>query len=285
MRLPELSRRERGLLFTLLLLTLVACFGPALPAADVAIASVFADGRSWHGLPHAMDVLSNLPFLLIGGWGLYRLHCIDRAHQQALAVFPLAPPANDPPDNTLDCAWLFFAGLIATAAGSAFFHLMPDAPRLAADRAGMAVAFAGLIGMAVCERVSQRAGWPAAWFVLAAGLLSVEVFHESGNVLPWAIVQFGGMALVLTLALARPMPHAAGLRLGGVVLFYLLAKAFELGDHAVYEATGQLVSGHTLKHLVAALAGLPVVFALRAMAQDWQAQVLRHNPDPAAVAA
>jgi len=285
MLLPTLSRRERGLLFTFALLALVALFGPELPASQVAIASVFADDRSWHGLPNAMDVLSNLPFLLIGGWGLYRLNRIDRAHQQALAEFPLAPPANDPPDNTLDCAWLFFAGLIATAAGSAFYHLVPDAPRLAADRAGMAVAFAGLIGVAVCERVSQRAGWPAAWFVLMAGLLSAEVFHESGNVLPWAVVQFGGMALVLTLALARPMPHAVGLRLGWVVVFYMLAKAFELGDHAIYEATGQLVSGHTLKHLTASLAGLPVLFALRSLEKDWQAKLLRHNPDPAAVAA
>lgn len=82
MPLPTLSRRERGLLFTFALLALVALFGPALPAAEVAIASVFADGRSWHGLPNAMDVLSNLPFLLIGFWGLYRLNRIDRAHQE-----------------------------------------------------------------------------------------------------------------------------------------------------------------------------------------------------------
>ncbi|CAN7538699.1 hypothetical protein LJR099_005007 [Variovorax paradoxus] len=282
MPLPTLSRRERGLLFTFALLALVALFGPALPAAEVAIASVFADNRSWHGLPNAMDVLSNLPFLLIGFWGLYRLNRIDRAHQEALAQFPLAPPANDPPDNTLDCAWLFFAGLVATAAGSAFFHLMPDGARLAADRAGMAVAFAGLIGIAVCERVSQRAGWPAAWFVLMAGLLSAEVFQESGNVLPWAIVQFGGMALVLTLALATPMRGAVGLKLGWVICFYALAKVSELADHAIYEATQQVVSGHTLKHLTASLAGLPVLAALRKLDMNWRATLLRHNPDAAA---
>ncbi|MDQ0573459.1 hypothetical protein QFZ42_005293 [Variovorax paradoxus] len=284
MLLPTLSRRERGLFFTFALLALVALFGPALPAADVAIASVFADDRHWHGLPNAMDVLSNLPFMLIGFWGLYRLNRIDRAHQQALAQFPLAPPANDPPDNTLDCAWLFFAGLIATAAGSAFYHLMPDAPRLAADRAGMAVAFAGLIGIAVCERVSQRAGWPAAWFVLAAGLLSAEVVQESGNVLPWAIVQFGGMALVLTLALATPMRGAVGLKLGWVIFFYALAKAFELADRPIYEASGHLISGHSLKHLTASLAGLPVLAALRKLDRGWRATLLRHNPDAAAAA-
>ncbi|MET3439421.1 hypothetical protein ABIC94_000166 [Variovorax paradoxus] len=285
MLLPTLSRRERGLLFTFALLALVALFGPVLPAADVAIASVFADDRSWHGLPNAMDVLSNLPFLLIGAWGLYRLNRIDRAHQQALAQFPLAPPASDPPDNTLDCAWLFFAGLIATAAGSAFYHLMPDAPRLAADRAGMAVAFAGLIGIAVCERVSQRAGWPAAWFVLTAGLLAAEVVQETGNVLPWAIVQFGGMALVLTLALATPMRGAVGLKLGWVIFFYAVAKAFELADHQVYEASGHMISGHSLKHLVAALAGLPVLVALRKLDMGWRATLLRHNPDAAVVTA
>jgi hypothetical protein len=285
MFLPTLSRRERALLFTFALLALVALFGPALPAADVAIASVFADNRTWHGLPNAMDVLSNLPFLLIGCWGLYRLNRIDRAHQQALAQFPLAPPASYPPDNTLDCAWLFFAGLIATAAGSAFYHLLPDAPRLAADRAGMAVAFAGLIGVAVCERVSQRAGWPAAWFVLTAGLLAAEVVQETGNVLPWALVQFGGMALVLTLALATPMRGAVGLKLGWVIFFYAVAKAFELADHQVYEASGQLISGHSLKHLVAALAGLPVLAALRKLDVSWRGTLLRHNPDAAALTA
>jgi hypothetical protein len=285
MLLPSLSRRERGLLFTFALLTLVAFFGPALPAVDVALAAAFADDRAWHGLPNAMDVLSNVPFVVIGFLGLYRLNRIDRSHQEALAEFPLAPPASDPPDNTLDCAWLFFAGLIATAAGSAFYHLMPDAPRLAADRAGMAVAFAGLIGIAVCERVSQRAGWPVAWFVLTAGLLAAEVCQETGNVMPWALVQFGGMALVLTLALATPMRGAVGLKLGWVIFFYALAKVFELADQQIYEATRHMVSGHTLKHLAASLAGLPVLLALRTLEKGWQASLLRHNPDAAALTA
>jgi hypothetical protein len=285
MLLPSLSRRERGLLFTFALLTLIAFFGPALPAVDVALAAAFADDRAWHGLPNAMDVLSNMPFVVIGFLGLYRLNRIDRSHQEALAEFPLAPPASDPPDNTLDCAWLFFAGLIATAAGSAFYHLMPDAPRLAADRAGMAVAFAGLIGIAVCERVSQRAGWPVAWFVLTAGLLAAEVCQETGNVMPWALVQFGGMALVLTLALATPMRGAVGLKLGWVILFYALAKVFELADQPIYEATRHMVSGHTLKHLAASLAGLPVLLALRKLEKGWQETLLRHNPDAAALTA
>ena len=173
------------------------------------------------------------------------------------------------------------AGLLLTAAGSVFYHLQPDALRLAADRAGMAVAFAGLIGFAVCERVSQRAGWPAAWFVLAAGLLAVAVFHATGNVLPWAVLQFGGMLLVFVLALARPVPGAIGFKLGWVIFFYALAKLFELSDHALYEATHHVVSGHSVKHLTAALAALPVLQALGLMTRKG----LRHNSATAALTA
>jgi hypothetical protein len=275
-----LSRRERVLFFFFTLLLLVAAVGPALPASGMGGAP-FADKRDWFGLPHAMDVLSNLPFAALGVWGLRWLHWHDRAHEHVQDAMPLHHAVAQPPVNLLDCSWMFFAGLVLTAAGSAFYHLQPDALRLAADRAGMTVAFAGLIGCAVCERVSARAGWPVAWFVLGAGLLAVAVCQETGNVLPWALVQFGGMGLVLVLALATPAPGAIGLRLGWVIFFYALAKLFELSDGAIFEATHHLVAGHSLKHVTAAMAALPVLQALQAMGRE----TLRHNPGAAAVTA
>ncbi|RYF83112.1 MAG: hypothetical protein EOO29_04580 [Comamonadaceae bacterium] len=252
------SLRERVLAAVFVLLCAVALLAPALPTPALASAA-FADGRHWHGLANAMDVLSNLPFALLGIWGLLRLRGLDDPH---------APMRG----NALDCAWLFFAGLLVTAAGSAFYHLHPDVLRLAADRAGMAVAFAGLIGLAVCERVSQRAGWPMAWATLAGGLLAVAVCAETGDVLPWALLQFGGMALVLWLAWLSPAPGAVGLRLSWVIGAYALAKAFEMGDHAIYELTGEWLSGHTLKHLVAAGAAWPVLQMLGRQRQAPAAQ-------------
>ena len=280
MSLSSLSHRERCLLSLFVLLVLAAVVGPAIPSSGLG-AAPFADGHAWRGLPNAMDVLSNLPFAAIGIWGLRWLHWLDRAHEQVQEAAPLPQAAFQPPVNSLDCAWMFFAGLILTAVGSAFYHLEPDSMRLAADRAGMAVAFAGLVGFAVCERVSSRAGWPAAWFTLAGGLLAAAICHTTGNALPWALVQFGGMALIATLALTKPMNGAIGLKLGWVIFFYVLAKMFELADHAIFEATHQLVSGHTLKHLTAALAALPVLHALQAM----ERQALRHNPGAATVTA
>ncbi|WP_225782605.1 hypothetical protein [Xenophilus sp. Marseille-Q4582] len=239
------TARERVLASVFAALFLAALLGPSLPTPPLALGA-FADTRPWHGLANAMDVLSNLPFALLGLWGLQRLRRLDGFDERV-------------PGHTLDCTWLFFAGLIATAVGSGFYHLAPDTLRLAADRAGMAVAFAGLIGLAVCERVSQRAGWAAAWTMLAGGLLGAAVHAETGNVLPWALVQFGGMGLVLGLAALRPVPGALGLRLGGVIGCYALAKAAELGDHAIYALSHEVVSGHTLKHLIAAGAALPVL--------------------------
>lgn len=279
MVLQSLSHRECALLVFFAALLVTAFAGPALPPPELGGAP-FADRRAWHGLPNAMDVLSSLPFAAIGIWGLLRLLRPDRAREAAQDAVP-PPSASKQPGNALDCARMFFAGLILTAAGSAFYHLQPDSLRLAADRAGMAVAFAGIVGVAVCDRVSARAGWPAAWLTLAGGLVAVGVFHETGNVLPWALVQFGGMAVLLTLALARPLGSGIGFKPGWVIFLYGLAKLFELSDHAIFEATQELVSGHTLKHLAAALAALPVLHAVRAMRR----QTLRQDSGPPAMTA
>lgn len=269
----SLNRREGVLLATVLLLLLVAVAAPAVPAQALALGA-FADQRHWHGVANAMDVLSNLPFAVFGLWGLWQLRRFDAAASATTA-------AAEPPGSALDCAWLFFAGLLVTAVGSAFYHLQPDAMRLAADRAGMTVAFAGLVGLAACERVSQRAGWVAAWCTLLGGLVAVACAAEADNLLPWGAVQFGGMAIVLALALTPKVPGAIGLRLGWVIALYGVAKLLEAGDAWVYEATGHLVSGHTLKHGVAALAALPVLAALQRIG----GRGLRHNPGAAAATA
>jgi hypothetical protein len=280
----RLKRREAWLTGAAGLLLLLALLLPDL-AGQAGISPRLADGRTLAGLPNAMDVLSNIPFLVVGLLGLYRLHGLELAHDEhghrAGAASHLVH--DELPGNALDCAWLFFAGLVLVAAGSAFYHLQPDeALRLTGDRAAMAVAFAGVIGLAVCDRISQRAGWPAACIALAAGLLAVVYFQETGNVMPWAVVQFGGMALVLAMALLRPVPGSTrtmNLKLGWIVAFYALAKAFELADGAVFEATQQLVSGHSLKHMVAALAALPVLQAVRSL----RPHPLMHNAPASAV--
>jgi hypothetical protein len=113
--------------------------------------------------------------------------------------------------------------------------------------------------------VSERAGAALGLAVLLLGPLTVQVWSATDNVTPWAVLQFGGMALVLWLALARPRHGALDIRWSLVILAYAAAKLLEASDHAVYQITSELVSGHTLKHLVAALAAWPVISSVRAL--------------------
>lgn len=154
-------------------------------------------------------------------------------------------------------------GLLFTTIGSCLYHLAPTDATLLWDRAGMAFAFAGMLGIAASERVSVRSGIWLGLLTLLCGAIALFVWSRSADVLPWSVVQFGGMAMILILSITRPIPKALGISLLWVVVFYAVAKIFEAFDHGVYEATGHMVSGHTLKHLVAALAALPIIRVLK----------------------
>ena len=247
--MTPLEKTERILLAAVMALLLLAVLGPSLSQAPNH--HDFADQRDWGFLPCALDVLSNLAFACWGGAGLCCL------------FWPRPATAPALPTAQRQLAALFFAGLLLTTAASAWYHWQPDDAGLAADRLGMVVAFAGLLGLAVTDRVTARAGKALALGVLLMGPLSVWAWATSGNVLPWASLQFGGMALVLWLACVRPATGALAVRWGLVILIYAVAKLLEQADAWVFVASSELVSGHSLKHVAASCAAWPVIAAIR----------------------
>ncbi len=253
--MPKSPIEQRMCRFGLVLLALwllAALLGPALMAlpshglVDLhPHGHPFIDARTIWGIPHFMDVLSNAPLLLAGLLGVW-----------ALRDTQLLPPARQ-------AMTVFFVGLMVTGLGSAWYHWAPDAQGLVLDRLGMAVTFAGALALAVSERVSVAAASVTLRASLVVALLSAVMPLSHDNVWPWAVVQFGGMALMLWLSLQKPVVGALGVRIGVLLALYAVAKVLELGDEAIFHATGEQVSGHTLKHLVAALAVFPVWFAVR----------------------
>ena len=208
----------------------------------------FVDARSFWGIPNALDVLSNLPFAVGGLWGL----CWLRVSQQATAL----------PRQARAAATVFFAGLVLTCLGSSYYHWAPTAWGLAIDRAGMAVAFAGVLGLVAVDKVSLRAA-PVVWVsMLLAAALAIGINYAAGWVLPWVVVQFGGMAVVLWASRQHSISTGLTVRWGVLIGLYALAKLLELGDEAVFHAAQGWVSGHTLKHVVASFAALPVILAI-----------------------
>jgi hypothetical protein len=105
----------------------------------------------------------------------------------------------------------------------------------------------------------------------------VFVWANTGNLLPWSVLQGGGMLLIVLLALRHPVAGAWGLPLAAVIAWYALAKGLEGGDHAVFGFTHGLVSGHTLKHIAAAMAAWPVAALMHngAQARPWQHRAVR----------
>ncbi|MBB5204794.1 hypothetical protein HNQ51_002108 [Inhella inkyongensis] len=212
---------------------------PATPHAHP-----FVDTRAWLGLPNAADTLSNLPFAVLGGWLLLRLRrvLLSRVQHRCLSVL----------------AW----GLLLTALGSGLYHWAPTAQTLVADRLGMAVLFAGVLGLAVTERGLSAAAPQVLALMLPLGALAAAL-PLWGNVLPWALVQYGGVLALVGLALRQLQPGALGVRWAWVLAGYGLAKLCENQDAAIFALSGEWISGHTLKHLAAAAAVVPVLWPLR----------------------
>lgn len=206
----------------------------------------FADQRAWLGVPNFGDVVSNFPFSVVGLWGLWFLlgkpddqRFIDRRER-----WPYA---------------LVFAGLLLTAFGSAYYHLAPDNARLVWDRLPITVVFTALVATTIAERISVRAGLWLLPFLMAVGAGSVLQWYASelrgeGDLRLYAAVQVCS-ALALLLALLLPPRYTRSSDLAVVVGFYVLAKLLETFDRAIFHALGDRVSGHTLKHLAAAMAG------------------------------
>ena len=236
----------------------------------------FVDARVLGGIPNAVDVLSNAVFLVFGVAGLLRLRRMQATGVGGAISIPglrtTQPTALRTPKLAQPVALaaaVFFAGLVLTAAVSACYHWAPSHLRLMGDRLGMALAFTGVVGLVVADKIGVASVRWCLGGLGVASTLAAAIAYQPGWVAPWAVVQFGGMALVAWAAWqpsvhTRPAGSGAGLQInfGWLIAAYVVAKAAEMGDAAVFAATHELISGHSLKHVLAGLAAWPVLAAL-----------------------
>jgi len=210
----------------------------------------YADQRVWLGLPHAGDVVSNLPFLAIGTLGL---HFVLRGWHTKNPVAFLAQRAASP-------YALLFCGVVLTAFGSAWYHAQPNDATLLWDRLPMAFGFAGLVAGTLTDRVPQRISqWLLAFATVGAG--TVLYWQASGNLMPYLVMQVGFIATALIATAWTPSRYTHANRVYAAAALYAAAVLFERLDHPVYELLGGWISGHTLKHLLAC-AAIAVVYSM-----------------------
>lgn len=217
------------------------------PVAQPEAYHAFADERAFFGVPRFFDVASNLGFLLAGLWGLLS------AWRSKASLSPAFFWA----------ACLFFSGSLLTAFGSAFYHWAPDNARLVWDRLPMTFAFAGACSAIAAARVSQRLGFLTLAASLAAGAWSVWHWLATGDLTPYLVMQFGGLIWIAAIHFFGRSNPKEDFPWGSLLLFYGLAKAAELLDAPIYHALGEALSGHSVKHALAAVAVLLFAQALR----------------------
>lgn len=180
----------------------------------------FADQRAMLGIPNALNVLSNIGFLLVGLLGLITLR--DRG---AIVL-------------------TFFAGMFATGIGSSIYHLAPRDTSLIVDRLPMTIAFASFVLLLLGIRSTR-----ALLMMCALGVATILWWLAFDDLRPYAVFQ----ALpIVTFLITRQR------QLWIVTAGYIAAKLCENWDRQIYELLDGIVSGHTLKHVVAAFATLAV---------------------------
>ena len=221
--------------------TLIAVFlaGPRLHTLTNA---GYADNRPFLGVPNLLNVASNFAFLLVGAAGL------------ALCAAGEGPRPR--------ASWAaFYAGLLLTSLGSAWYHLAPSDATLVWDRLGMTVAFVALF-IAVLQ---QSTGVSLQRYVLipalCAGTASVLWWRATGDLRPYAWVQAAPLAGVVLSVACGWLPAPLRRALAWALVLYVVAKLAETFDARILRLTGALLSGHTLKHLLAAASAAVILAA------------------------
>ncbi len=216
-------------------------YGPIHQPADY---HAFADRRAMFGIANAQDVLSNIGFTLVGLWGLAAWIAWKRMPGVPLFARGYA---------------LFFAALVLTGFGSAYYHLAPDDARLVWDRLPIALACAGLLAAVQADTSAPKQSLAIPAALAIAAIASVWWWAHTGargegDLRPYLLVQFLPLVLIpVWQAIYRtPRPHR--IAFGAAIGFYVLAKIAERADRTLFDSLG-LASGHTLKHRVATAAG------------------------------
>jgi len=198
----------------------------------------FADKRRVCCVANFGDVVSNIPFLFSGGYGIF-------------VVYQLSEDRFLTKGERL--SWfILFVGIFLVGFGSGYYHLKPNNARLFWVRTPMCVSFAGL-NLALVEVLGlykPSPGWQFA--VLLYCLWSCYYWRLYDDLRFYRITQFYPLAVSIPILLTfQPKCNCLG-----YVYFaygaYVLAKLTEKTDWRIFQLTNGIVSGHTVKHLAAA---------------------------------
>jgi len=197
----------------------------------------FSDSMMRWGIENASNVISNLSFMIAGFVGLVRIRCWSWSQRTFMWRF-------------------FFCSIIVVGLGSGYYHLQPSNDTLVWDRLPMTLGFASLMACICAERFNLRVGsWLFGPLVLS-GILSVLYWSiteqvGAGDLRPYIIVQYVPMLIVPLILILFPKTSKVDRYYWILLSGYMIAKGVEMQDRYIFEMTHYMISGHTLKHIIA----------------------------------
>ena len=200
----------------------------------------FADQRNILGIPHFWNVVTNIPFLLIGIIGFFKIQ-----KQELSGILP-----------ELFRAYLaFFMGLVLIGLGSGYYHLNPSNSTLVGDRMAITITFMSFLVLIIGESISTKTASRLLFPLIFLGLASVIywIITENlgmGDLRFYALVQFLPMLLIPLMLLFYGSCLSGRRWIFAIIMVYGIAKIAEFYDQQIYDLIG--FSGHGLKHIIAA---------------------------------
>jgi hypothetical protein len=214
----------------------------------------FADQRTLFGIPHFWNVVSNLPFAVVGLYGCWWL-----SRRGAMAAFV---------DSRERTAYLvFLVGDVLTCFGSAWYHAAPSNETLVWDRLFMSLMLGSVFAIVITEFINPRVGRRMLAPMVVLGVASVLYWAQTeaigrGDLRLYLLVQFYPMVAIPVTLILFESGYTHGSMFWVLWGLYGLAKIAEIGDARIFEWTG-FWSGHTVKHLVAASASFVPLYSLQ----------------------
>lgn len=233
--------------YLIVLLLIVALVGVMLlpPIAQDPAYHDFADRRGLLGVHNFLNVTSNLAFLAVGIAGI--VLCARR--REGIGA---------------RWAWLAcFIGVALVCFGSGYYHLNPNNDTLVWDRLPMSIGFMALSVAVLAEHVAPRLEKYLLAPAIIFGIASVVYWHYSNDLRLYVLVQFLPLLLVAVILLLFKSQYTHRGLLVPALVIYLASKLAEHFDATLFAATGETVSGHSLKHLLAAAALFVVYWMLQ----------------------
>lgn len=214
---------------------------------------LFADDRSFFGVPHFYNVVSNIGFVALGSLG-----ALTVAGWRRRDIFLMKTDATP--------YAVYFISVALVGLGSTYYHWAPSIDRLLWDRLPMSIAFMAFVSAIVADRIDRKAGntWLLPLLVVL-GLASLVYWCWTeaighGDLRFYAFAQFYPIVMLPFVFWLFPKHHYTSSNfIIWIITWYGLSKTLEHFDEEIFDFLGNTISGHTLKHLAATVAAFVVL--------------------------